>query len=74
MWWEKAAKKYKPSKHSRLGTLNEYYAFLGFLIKELIGNGLEKPEAWLAVCDDSRNLGHLNTPRYGGVGWIVLDK
>ena len=135
LWWEKDAKKYKPSKHSRLGTLNEYYAFLGFLIKELIGNGLEKPEAWLAVCDDSRNLGHfcdsknandefeltgnrkvgkwydlgntykifgnsktgfllesssfeseypiadvqpnfrhLNTPRYGGVGWIVLDK
>lgn len=29
LWWEKAAKKYKPSKHSRLGTLNELLCFFG---------------------------------------------
>ncbi|MGN1270760.1 MAG: hypothetical protein ACI4UX_02050 [Clostridia bacterium] len=58
IWWEKNAKKYMPQKNSRLGTLNEYYAFLAILIKELISTGWKKSEAWLAVCDDSVDLGH----------------
>ena len=57
-WWEKAARDYAPERGSRLGTKNEYYAFLGVLIKKLIENGMSTKEAWIAVCDDSTDLGH----------------
>ena len=57
-WWEKAAKEYMPERRSRLGTKNEYLAFLGVLIKKLIAIGWNVADAWYAVCDDSKMLGH----------------
>lgn len=58
-WWYGAAKDYMTSKNSRLGTNIEYDAFLGVLIKKLIKvYGYSPKEAWFAVCDDSKRLGH----------------
>ena len=58
-WWKTKVESFMPSKNSRIGTQREYYAFLGVLIKYLI----EKEryvvsDAWEAVCDNSRTLGH----------------
>lgn len=58
-WWENVAKKFMPNRHSRLGTMSEYVAFLGVLIKKLIED--EKwsiAKAWDAVCNNSKELGH----------------
>ena len=56
-WWEKVAKEFMPERHSRLGTISEYVAFLGVFIKRLVE---EKKwsiaNAWYTVCDDSRDL------------------
>ena len=57
-WWVDAAKKYAPSRNSRLGTRLEYGAFLGVLIKKLIEKGKSVEWAWNAVCNDSKELGH----------------
>lgn len=57
-WWENVAKKYMPQKASRLGTKDEYIAFLGVLIKTLIYEGWAVSDAWYAVCVDSKRLGH----------------
>ena len=57
-WWDRAAKNFCPERHSRLGTKSEYVAFLGVLIKKLVESRWEVEEAWKAVCDDSRELGH----------------
>jgi len=57
-WWNKVAKAFCPERHSRLGTKSEYVAFLGVLIKKLVESGWEVEEAWSAVCNDSRELGH----------------
>lgn len=57
-WWKKAAKEFWPERKSRLGTQNEYIAFLGVLIKKLVEAANWKiDEAWYAVCDDSEKLG-----------------
>lgn len=63
-WWEEKAIKIMPKKNSRLGSKKRYDAFLGVLIKYLVD---EKKytvyEAWRAVCDDSKFLGHYyNSP------------
>lgn len=58
VWWSKIAKKYDPSRKSRLGTRLEYGAFLGVLIKELVAEGKAVEWAWNAVCNDSKELGH----------------
>lgn len=55
-WWKKIAEEYKPERNSRLGTLLEYGAFLGVLIKMLIEEGKTVDEAWKAVCGDSKEL------------------
>lgn len=58
-FWAKKLKQFMPERNSRMGTVRERDALLGFLIKYLIEEqGYEVAEAWKAVCDDSRNLGH----------------
>ena len=57
-WWEKNAKEFCPECKSRLGTKSEYVAFLGVLLKELVASGWNVDDAWNAVCNDSRRLGH----------------
>ena len=58
-FWDEELKKIIPEKNSRMGTLLQCAAFLGLLIKYLIEEeGYEVAEAWKAVCDDSKKLGH----------------
>ena len=57
-WWEKNAKDFWPERSSRLGTMSEYVVFLGVLIKKLVERGWSIGNAWNAVCNDSRKLGH----------------
>lgn len=54
-WWKETV---KDSKWC-LGTKNQYIAFLGVLIKMLVvEEGWAVNEAWNAVCNDSKKLGH----------------
>ena len=57
-WWYEHAKKYCPERKSRLGTKNEYIAFLAVLIKELVDSGKSLEWAWNFVCNDSKELEH----------------
>ena len=57
-WWEKAAKELAPESGSRLGTDEEYVAFLGVLIKNLFKIPNLDFNPWESICDDSTNLGH----------------
>ena len=58
-WWKENAKKFMPEKGSRLGTTKERIAFLGLLIRYLIEEkGYTVSNAWKAVCDQSKDLGH----------------
>ena len=58
-WWKEVAEKFMPGRHSRLGTKSEYVAFLGVLIKKLVEDcKWSVAEAWHAVCNDSKELGH----------------
>lgn len=58
-YWNAEAKRFMPKKNSRMGSLLQYDAFLGLLIKYLIEEkGYKVADAWEAVCDDSRDLGH----------------
>lgn len=57
--WKKKAKDFLPEKNSRLSENKEHYAFLALLIKYLIEKKHYKVgNAWKAVCDQSKNLGH----------------
>ena len=60
-WWKRAAKKYSPARKSRLGTEDEYVAFLAVLMKLLLANGWPIEEVWSAICDDSSKLGQYLT-------------
>ena len=51
-WWEEKAKEYLLERESRLGTKNEYIAFLGVLIKRLAESGWTVNNAWRAVCNN----------------------
>ena len=57
-WWEKKAKEFCRERGSRLGSKTEYVAFLGVLLKRLIADGWTVADAWSAVCNDSKKLGH----------------
>jgi len=58
-WWDKALKDFMPTKNSRFGTKIHYDVFLGTIIKYLIEQEqYNVVDAWKAVCDDSRKLGH----------------
>ena len=56
--WEKLAKDFCPARNSRLGTYEEYVAFIGVLIKRLVRSGRSVEKAWYEVCADSKNLGN----------------
>ena len=56
-WWEENAKGFLPEHGSRLGTVSEYVAFLGTLIKKLTEEGESINNAWHMVCDDSSRVG-----------------
>lgn len=56
--WEKMLKDYNPSRNSRQMTRTEYACRNLFLIQRLVKSGYEIDEAWKAVCDDSKNIGH----------------
>lgn len=68
-WWKEIAEKFMPEKESRLGTTKERVAFLGLFIKYLIEEkGYKVSDAWGAVCDQSKKLGHYwdsNNQEYG---------
>lgn len=59
-WWKRKAEEFMPEKGSRLGTTNERIAFLGLLIRETLIErlGYTVGDAWKAVCDQSKDLGH----------------
>lgn len=57
-WWEKTAKEFRPERQSHLGPKSERAAFWGWYIKKLIQSGWKAEDAWYAVCDDSKKLGH----------------
>lgn len=57
-WWKNNAKEFCPGRKSRLGTNSEYVAFLGDLLKKLVASGWSITDAWNAVCNNSRKLGH----------------
>ena len=56
--WAKMLKEYNPSRNSRQMTRTEYTCRNLFLIQRLVESGYEIKEAWEAVCDDSRKIGH----------------
>ena len=53
-WWKETVKDSKMC----FGTKAQYVAFLGVLIKMLVDKGWTVGEAWDAVCNDSKKLGH----------------
>ena len=55
-WWINAAKEFMPN--SRLGTRDEYAAFLGVIIKKRVESGWNISKSWKDVCVDSKELGH----------------
>lgn len=57
-WWVNAAQRISNLNKARLGTKNEYIAFLGVLLKKLVASGWNVNEAWNAVCNDSAKLGN----------------
>ena len=57
-WWYEHALLFCPRRGSRLGYKTERVAFLGVMIKRLVASGRTVPNAWYAVCNDSRELGH----------------
>lgn len=57
-WWEQTAKQLLPEWGSRLGTTEDYIAFLGVLIKTFYGNPDILFNPWEAFCDDSTASGH----------------
>ena len=59
VWWDETWKRFMPSKNSRSGTELHHAAFLGKLMKYLIDEkNYSVGNAWKAVCNDSRDLGH----------------
>ena len=53
-WWKETVK----NSEWCIGTKDQYVAFLGVLIKMLISIGWTCCEAWNAVCNDSKKIGH----------------
>lgn len=56
--WAKMLKEYNPSRNSRQMTRTEYACRNLFLIQRLVESGYKIEDAWRAVCDDSREIGH----------------
>lgn len=59
VWWRENWKAFLPMKNSRSGTEFHWAAILGEVMMHLVEEeNYSVSEAWKAVCDDSRNLGH----------------
>ena len=72
-WWEFYAKAFCPERGSRLGTRYEYTAFLAILIKKLIASGWTVSDAWHAVCNDSKELGHYKNSKNSKTFFETID-
>ena len=59
-WWYKNAPRFMANKNSRMRDNLEHDVVLGVMqIKYLVEEkGYEVAEAWMAVCVDSKDLGH----------------
>ena len=57
-WWSRMAKLFCPECGSRLGNRVKYTAFIAIIIKELVASGWKVDDAWSAVRNDSKKLGH----------------
>lgn len=68
IWWEYTAKQLWPERNSRLGTEDEYVAFLGVLIKMMVASGKNTEWAWNALCNDSKEIGHYWNSKDGKTG------
>ena len=53
-WWAEIVK----DTEWEIGSKYEYIVFLGVLIKMLVAKGWTVGEAWNAICNDSKKLGH----------------
>ena len=64
-WWDENARKFMPSKNSRLKDDLQADVVLGvMLIKCLVEEkGYKVAEAWKSVCVDSKDLGHYNNSK-----------
>lgn len=62
-WWLENAKQLWPQRNSRLGTRDEYIAFLGTLIKTLVANNWRIDKAWNVICNDSSEFGNYRRVR-----------
>lgn len=56
--WLRMLEEYDPSRNSRQMTKTEYACRNLFIIQKLVESGCEIEEAWIAVCDDSKKIGH----------------
>lgn len=56
--WAEMMKDYNPSRNSRQMTRTEYVCRNLFLIQRLVESGYKIEEAWIEVCDDSKDIGH----------------
>lgn len=63
--WEKMMKDYNPSRNSRAMTRTEFACRNLFIIQRLVESGYEIAEAWKAVCDDSKMIGHYYNFNFG---------
>jgi len=75
-WWYENARKFMPSKNSRLRNELEHDVVLGvMLIKYLVEEeGYKVAEAWEAVCDDSTQLGHYENSKDAKIGMFEYEK
>lgn len=55
-WWRRTAKGISRYNKSRLGSIQEYIALMGVIIKTLIERGWNVEKAWNAVCCDPKDL------------------
>jgi len=63
IWWDEKAKSVWPNRNSRLGTKDEYMAFVGVLIKMLVEDHWRVDQAWNVICNDSSKIGHYREVR-----------
>lgn len=64
LWWYETARTFCRERGSRLGSWEEYVAFMGVIIKSLVEGGWDPYAAWLAVCEDSKDLAHYKNSKY----------
>ena len=67
-WWKKKAKEFCPERNSRLGTDNEYFAYLATEIKALVEDGKPIEWAWQAVGNTAKKIIHKRKFKAFGYG------